>query len=134
MSDTTTVDSTVLHPDHLALLEGLKARVARVFGRREPQATFWDLVTGLVMEVRRTTTQAVRSSSPRGHGPLPLRFLGHLSHITRQESVDITGRITVDTQCHSAAVRLPPVGPEPTASVPPGGAVGSLSPPVVITS
>ena len=47
--DTTTVDSTVAHRDHLALLEDLKATVAGLFGRREPRGTFWDLVTGLLM-------------------------------------------------------------------------------------
>jgi SRSO17 transposase len=47
--DTTTVDSTVAHPDHIVLLEELKAALAGQFGRREPRNTFWDLVTGLLM-------------------------------------------------------------------------------------
>jgi len=47
--DTTTVDSTVTHPDHLALLKDLKAVLAGQFARREARNTFWDLVTGLLM-------------------------------------------------------------------------------------
>lgn len=47
--DTTTVDSTVTHPDHLALLKDLKAALAGQFGRRECRNTFWDLVNGLLM-------------------------------------------------------------------------------------
>lgn len=49
--DTTTVDSTVTHPDHLALLDDLKAALAGQFARREPRNTFWDLVTGLLMQL-----------------------------------------------------------------------------------
>lgn len=47
--DTTTVDSTVTHPDHLALLDDLKDALAGQFVRREPRNTFWDLVNGLLM-------------------------------------------------------------------------------------
>jgi SRSO17 transposase len=47
--DTTTVDPTVAHPDHLALLEEVRATVAGLFGRRESRGAFWDLVTGLLM-------------------------------------------------------------------------------------
>jgi SRSO17 transposase len=47
--DTTTVPATVAHLDHLALLEDLKATLAGLFARRESRATFWDLVTGLLM-------------------------------------------------------------------------------------
>jgi SRSO17 transposase len=49
--DPTTVPLTVAHPDHLALLDSLKASVAGLFGRREPRGVFWDLVTGLMMEL-----------------------------------------------------------------------------------
>ena len=51
--DTTTVATTVAHPDHRALLEDLKATVAGAFGRRESRATFADLVTGLLLELPR---------------------------------------------------------------------------------
>ena len=49
--DTTTVNPTVTPPDHGALLEEAKATVAGLFGRREPRATFWDLVTGLLTDL-----------------------------------------------------------------------------------
>jgi SRSO17 transposase len=47
--DATAVDSTDTHPDHLALLEDLKAALAGQFGRRQARNTFWDLVNGLLM-------------------------------------------------------------------------------------
>ena len=66
--DTTTVETTVTHPDHRALLEDLTAAVAGLFGRREPRATFADLVTGLLMELPRkncwTIAEAVGHRSP----------------------------------------------------------------------
>jgi SRSO17 transposase len=54
--DTTTVATTVAHPDHpshRALLEDLKATVAGLFPRRESRASFADLVTGLLLELPR---------------------------------------------------------------------------------
>jgi len=66
--DTTTVETTVADPDHLALLEDLHAAVAGEFTRREPRATFRDLVSGLLMELPRTNCwtigEAVGHSSP----------------------------------------------------------------------
>ena len=66
--DTTTVDSTVAHPDHVALLEEVKAAVAGLFGRREPRRTFWDLVTGLLLHLPTancwTIAEAVGHRSP----------------------------------------------------------------------
>jgi SRSO17 transposase len=49
LRDTTTADPTVAPPDHLALLEEVRATVAGLFGRRESRRTYWDLVTGLLM-------------------------------------------------------------------------------------
>lgn len=59
---TTAVDPTVTPAGPLALLEEAKATVAGLFGRREPRATFWDLVTGLLMGLPRANcwTIAVR--------------------------------------------------------------------------
>jgi SRSO17 transposase len=72
--DTTTVDSTVAHPDHLALLEDLQATVAGLFGRREPRGTFWDLVTGLLMGL--PTANCWTIAEAVGHrGPYRLQHL-----------------------------------------------------------
>jgi hypothetical protein len=49
--ETTTVEATVAHLDHLALLGEVKAAVAGMFGRRESRGSFWDLVTGLLMNL-----------------------------------------------------------------------------------
>jgi SRSO17 transposase len=66
--DTTTVASTVAHPDQRALLDDLKAALAGAFGRRESRAGFWDLVTGLLMGLPRpncwTVAEAVGHASP----------------------------------------------------------------------
>jgi DDE superfamily endonuclease len=58
----------------LALLEDLKATVAGLFGRREPRNTFWDLVTGLLMELPTATCWTVGEAV--GHaGPHRLQHL-----------------------------------------------------------
>jgi SRSO17 transposase len=66
--DTTTVATTVAHPDHLVLLEDLKATVAGLVKRHEPRGTFWDLATGLLMELPRsncwTIAEAVGQQRP----------------------------------------------------------------------
>jgi SRSO17 transposase len=66
--DTTAATATVAPPDHLALLEEAKATIAGLFGRREPRATFWDLVIGLLMGLPTancwTIAEAVGHSSP----------------------------------------------------------------------
>ena len=66
--DSTAVASTVTPVDHLALLQEAQATVAGLFGRRESRATFWDLVTGLLMGLRRancwTIAEAVGHCNP----------------------------------------------------------------------
>jgi hypothetical protein len=78
--DTTTVDSTVTHPDHLALLEDLKAALAGQFGRRECRNTFWDVVNGLLMELPSancwTLAEAVGHKAPHRLQHLPRFFTG----------------------------------------------------------
>jgi hypothetical protein len=66
--DTTTVSSTVLPDGQTALLNEAKDMVAGLFGRRETRLNFWDLVTGLLMELPRvncwTIAEAVGHRSP----------------------------------------------------------------------
>jgi SRSO17 transposase len=72
--DTTTVIGTVAHPDQLALLGDLKAAVAGLFGRRESRAGFWDLVTGLLMDLPTANCWTVAEAV--GHrGPHRLQHL-----------------------------------------------------------
>lgn len=72
--DTTTVDSTVTHADHLALLEDLKACAAGLFGRREARAAFWDLVSGLLMGLPSANCWTIAEAV--GHaGPYRLQHL-----------------------------------------------------------
>ena len=72
--DTTAVDSTVAHLDHVGLLGEVKATVAGLFGRRETRSNFWDLVTGLLLELPRANCWTIGEAV--GHeGPHRLQHL-----------------------------------------------------------
>jgi SRSO17 transposase len=72
--ETTTVEATVAHLAHLALLGGVKARVAGLFGRRESRGSFWDLVTGLLMNLPAASCWTITGAV--GHrGPHRLQHL-----------------------------------------------------------
>jgi SRSO17 transposase len=72
--DTTAVGSTVAHLDHDGLLGEVKATVAGLFGRRETRLNFWDLVTGLLMELPRANCWTIAEAV--GHeGPYRLQHL-----------------------------------------------------------
>jgi SRSO17 transposase len=96
--DTTTVSPTVAHPDHLALLDDLKAAVAGLFRRREPRNTFWDLVSGLLMGLPSancwTIAEAVGHDSPYQLQHLLSRAAWNADAVLAGVARWITGRLT----------------------------------------
>lgn len=99
--DTTAVDSTVTPASHLALLQEAQVTVAGLFGRRESRATFWDLVTGLLMGLPRANCWTIAEAV--GH-PNPYRLQHLLSRAVWDDDAVlasiarwITGRLTGPT-------------------------------------
>jgi SRSO17 transposase len=96
--ETTTARTTVAHPDHLTLLDEVKATVAGLFGRRESRSCFWDLVTGLLMELPRancwTLAEALGHPGPHRLQHLLSRAVWDGEAVLDRVAAWIAGRLT----------------------------------------